>query len=121
MLVSQIDRTERLAKNPDEVANPHVLVYQEEDDSDVDSVIGKDHGSSDEEYDGMMDDDGLEDGEEEDDDEDGENALAGSFVRVRNGTAKRGDGSMLKLKVDEESSDQDDEDEEDDEEMEVSD
>ncbi|XP_019552560.3 WD repeat-containing protein 43 [Aedes albopictus] len=121
LLVSQIDRTERLAKNPDEVANPHVLVYQEEDDSDVDSVIGKDHGSSDEEYDGMMDDDGLEDGEEEDDYEDGENALAGSFVRVRNGTAKRGDGSMLKLKVDEESSDQDDEDEEDDEEMEVSD
>lgn len=117
LLVSQIDRTERLAKNPDQLANAQVLIHQEEDDSDVDSVIGKDQGSSEDEYDGMMEDDVLE--EEEDDDDEEDNALAGSFVRVRNGAAKQGDGSMLKLKVDEDSSGDDDED--DDEEMDVSD
>ncbi|XP_065091921.1 WD repeat-containing protein 43 [Ochlerotatus camptorhynchus] len=114
LLVSQIDRTERLAKNPDQMVNAHVLIHQEEEDSEVDSVIGKEHGSSEDEYDGMMDEDGPEEDDDAEDEE--ENALAGSFVRLRNGAGKQGGRN---LQVDEESSGDDEDD--DDEEMDVSD
>lgn len=113
-MVSQIDRTERLAKNPDQMVNAHVLIHQEEEDSEVDSVIGKEHGSSEDEYDGMMDEDGPEEDDDAEDEE--ENALAGSFVRLRNGAGKQGGRN---LQVDEESSGDDEDD--DDEEMDVSD
>ncbi|XP_062558452.1 WD repeat-containing protein 43 [Armigeres subalbatus] len=119
LLVSQIDRTERLDKSSNQISNAQVLIHQEEDDSDVDSVIGKDQeGSSGEEY-----DDGLEDEVDNDDDEDDQDAMAGSFVRMRNGSAKQADGSLLRLKVKEEKFNDGEEDEEDesDEEMDISD
>ncbi|XP_058829714.1 WD repeat-containing protein 43 [Topomyia yanbarensis] len=116
LLVDQLDRTERLAKNPEELAkSSHCLIYQEEDDSDVDSVIGKElasnEGSSGDDFDGVMD--------EVDEEED---AMAGSFVRLRNGTANHEDESSDEEQnaqqiQPEESSDDDD----DDEEMDVSD
>ncbi|XP_058462607.1 WD repeat-containing protein 43 [Malaya genurostris] len=84
LLVGQIDRTERLAANPEDRTDSNCLVYQEEEDSDVDSVIGKElvssEGSSDDEFDGVMDDEGEE-----------EDEMAGSFVRLRNGTNNHDD------------------------------
>ncbi|XP_053683367.1 WD repeat-containing protein 43 [Sabethes cyaneus] len=114
LLVSQIDRNEQLTGNPD---TEQVLVYQEEDDSDVDSVLGKGVGStgasSVEDFDGDM--------EEENEDED---AMAGSFVRLRNGSVPDQEASDGDEEVngEESSGDEDEEEEEDgDEEMDVSD
>ncbi|XP_055620595.1 WD repeat-containing protein 43 [Toxorhynchites rutilus septentrionalis] len=110
LLVGQIDRTERLAKNPDAIANnSHVLVHQEDDDSEVDSVIGKERDSnesSEDDFNGMIDD--------ADDDDQEEDEAAGSFVRLRNGNIGQENGSTA-------SDDDDDEEEDEDEEMSVSD
>uniref|UniRef100_A0A182PM07 Small-subunit processome Utp12 domain-containing protein n=1 Tax=Anopheles epiroticus TaxID=199890 RepID=A0A182PM07_9DIPT len=68
LLIDQIDRSKNQAANLDDKTSGNVLVYQEGDDSDVDSMLEKDdadlpEGSSNEE---MYDED---DGEEEEEDE----------------------------------------------------
>ncbi|XP_055531615.1 WD repeat-containing protein 43 [Wyeomyia smithii] len=113
LLVSQIDRSDQLTGTAD---TEQALVYQEEDDSDVDSVLGKGVESSVEDFDGDMD--------EENEDED---VTAGSFVRLRNGSIPDEDteNSEVDEQVngvqEEESSDDVEEEEDDDEEMDVSD
>ncbi|XP_311415.5 WD repeat-containing protein 43 [Anopheles gambiae] len=90
LLIDQIDRSKNQAANLDDITSGNVLVYQEGDDSDVESMLEKDDpdlpGSSNEE---MYDDD--------DDDDDGEedetvhkNGDFGSFVKRRqNGYSKK--------------------------------
>lgn len=81
LLVKQIDRAEKLTNNLDEGSD--VLIHQEED-SDVDSVIGKEHGSivsSEDESSEMIDD--------ENSDENTAVENGGSFVRLRKSTSKK--------------------------------
>lgn len=88
MLIDQIDRSKNQAANLDDITSGNVLVYQEGDDSDVESMLEKDDpdlpGSSNEE---MYDDDD-DDGEE--DETVHENGDFGSFVKRRqNGYSKK--------------------------------
>ncbi|XP_055598228.1 WD repeat-containing protein 43 [Uranotaenia lowii] len=123
LLVGQIDRTERLVKNPDDMANAHVLVHQEEDDSDVDSVIGKERGDLSGSSSNMEEEDDEEneieagDDLEGDNDSDEDDALAGSFVRLKNGNFNPSEND-----TDDDGEDDDDgEEDSDDDEMDVSD
>nr|XP_040236751.2 WD repeat-containing protein 43 [Anopheles coluzzii] len=90
LLIDQIDRSKNQAANLDDITSGNVLVYQEGDDSDVESMLEKDDpdlpGSSNEEmYD---DDDDDDDGEE--DETVHENGDFGSFVKRRqNGYSKK--------------------------------
>lgn len=114
LLVNQLDRTERLAKNPEELVNAQALVYHEDDESDVDSVLGKGGDGGGGQGGSSVDDDSDEDVEDEDDDEDADETV-GSILRLRNGS--------MEQDQDEEgsSSEDDDGEEEEDEEMDVSD
>uniref|UniRef100_A0A182WXY3 Small-subunit processome Utp12 domain-containing protein n=1 Tax=Anopheles quadriannulatus TaxID=34691 RepID=A0A182WXY3_ANOQN len=89
LLIDQIDRSKNQAANLDDITSGNVLVYQEGDDSDVESMLEKDDpdlpGSSNEE---MYDDDDDDDGEE--DETVHENGDFGSFVKRRqNGYSKK--------------------------------
>uniref|UniRef100_A0A1Q3EY68 Small-subunit processome Utp12 domain-containing protein n=1 Tax=Culex tarsalis TaxID=7177 RepID=A0A1Q3EY68_CULTA len=84
LLVNQLDRTERLAKNPEELVNAQALVYHEDDESDVDSVLGK-GGEGGGQGESSVDDD-SDDGAEEDDDDGEADETVGSILRLRNGS-----------------------------------
>lgn len=118
LLVNQLDRTERLAKNPEELVNAQALVYHEDDESDVDSVLGK--GGDGGQGGSSVDDDSDDDAAEQDDDDDEEDAdeTVGSILRLRNGSMEEDDDDDGEAEQSGEGSSSD---EEDDEEMDVSD
>uniref|UniRef100_A0A182JZE1 Small-subunit processome Utp12 domain-containing protein n=1 Tax=Anopheles christyi TaxID=43041 RepID=A0A182JZE1_9DIPT len=96
LLIDQIDRSKNQAANLDDKTSGNVLVYQEGDDSDLDSMLGKDdadlQGSSNEE---MYDED---EGEEEDETTQ-ENGEAESVVRRRQNGYSRKDSNGESMEV----------------------
>lgn len=115
LLVNQLDRTERLAKNPDELINAQALVYHEDDESDVDSVLGK--GGNDGQGGSSIDDD-SDDG----DDDDGEaDETIGSILRLRNGSMEHDQDDEEEPELEQSAEGSSDDDDDDDEEMDVSD
>uniref|UniRef100_A0A8D8HWA7 WD repeat-containing protein 43 n=1 Tax=Culex pipiens TaxID=7175 RepID=A0A8D8HWA7_CULPI len=86
LLVNQLDRTERLAKNPEELVNAQALVYHEDDESDVDSVLGKGADG------GQGGSSSVDDDSDVDEDDDGEaDETVGSILRLRNGSMEDDD------------------------------